>query len=69
MDSNPHKQNNLLPGSHIPIMAPEEIPRLHPDYVIILPWNIKAEIAADLRKMPGWQGQCVTAVPKIEVFR
>lgn len=69
VDSNPHKQNNLLPGSHIPIMAPEEIPRLHPDYVIILPWNIKAEIAADLRKMPGWQGQCVTAVPKIEVFR
>ncbi len=68
VDSNPYKQNNLLPGSHIPIMAPEEITKQNPDYVIILPWNLKVEIAADLRKSSGWTGQCVTAIPHIETF-
>ena len=69
VDSNPHKQDHLLPGSHIPIRAPEEIAHKNPDYVIILPWNLKAEIAADLREISGWGGQCVTAIPCIEVFR
>ncbi len=69
VDSNPHKQNNLLPGSHIPIMAPGEIARRNPDYVVILPWNLRAEIAADLREVGKWDGQCVTAIPRIEVFR
>jgi len=69
VDSNPHKQGRLLPGSHIPIRAPEEIAHMNPDYVIILPWNLKAEIAADLREISDWNGQCVTAIPCVEVFR
>jgi len=69
VDANPYKQNSLLPGSHIPVMAPDHIIEQNPDYILILPWNLRTEIAGGLNRFESWTGQCVTAIPSIEVFR
>ncbi len=66
-DRSPAKQNLLAPGSHIPILAPEALIAARPDYVLILPWNLKGEIAAQLAEIRGWGGRFVTAVPALEV--
>ena len=62
-DRNPHKQSKLLPGTHIPVVSPEELMRAKPDYVLILPWNIKDEIRRQLRDIVEWGGRFVTPVP------
>ena len=67
-DSNPVKQNTYLPGSHIPILSPDQIDIAKPDYVLILPWNLKTEIAEQLSRIREWGGQFVVAVPEIEVW-
>jgi SAM-dependent methyltransferase len=67
-DRNPHKQGQLLPGSRIPIVPPEEIERARPDYVLILPWNLKEEIANQLAGIREWGGQFVVAIPGLTVF-
>ncbi len=64
------KQGRLLPGSRIPIHAPQALADAHPDYVLILPWNIRTEIAAEVRAldgMEGWTGQFVSAIPGLEI--
>jgi SAM-dependent methyltransferase len=65
-DASPHKQGLFLPGSRIPVCAPEAIARLRPDVVLILPWNLKAEIAAQLRGVAEWGGSFATAVPALQ---
>lgn len=67
-DANPAKQGRFLPGSHVPILPPSEVPQVRPDYVLILPWNLKDEIAGQLTFVREWGGRFVTAVPQVEVF-
>lgn len=67
VDANPHKQNTLLPGSHIPVHAPDTLKTLKPDYVLILPWNLQNEIMKDVSYIKEWGGQFLVAVPKVEV--
>lgn len=67
-DKNPHKQQHLLPGSQIPIRAPEAIAEDRPDYLLILPWNLKKEIAAEQAQIRGWNGHFVIAIPQLQIF-
>jgi len=66
-DRNPHKQGKLLPGTHIPVVSPEELMRQRPDYVLILPWNLKDEIRRQLAGIALWGGKFVTPVPLARV--
>lgn len=67
-DLSPHKQDKLLPGSHIPVVAPEEIDRTRPDFVLILPWNISEEIVSSMDQVRSWGGRFVVAVPRLTVI-
>jgi hypothetical protein len=67
-DLSPHKQNALLPGSRISVVSPQAMLARKPDYVLILPWNLKDEVAAQLKEIRNWGGSFVTAIPKISVF-
>ncbi len=67
-DANPHKQNRFLPGSHVPILAPSKIAAVRPDYLIILPWNLKAEIIEQMAAIRGWGGRFVIATPQVEIL-
>ncbi len=67
-DASPYKQGRYLPGSHIPVISPEKIILLKPDYLIIIPWNIKEEIVAQNSFIREWGGKFVTVIPKLEVF-
>jgi SAM-dependent methyltransferase len=62
-DRNPHKQRKFLPGTHIPVVSPEELMQAKPDYVLILPWNLSAEIRQQLADIKAWGGRFVTPVP------
>jgi SAM-dependent methyltransferase len=67
-DRNPTKQGTYLPGSHIPVRAPEEIFKARPDYVVILAWNLRDEIMAKLACIREWAGRFVTLIPDVEVL-
>ena len=67
-DRNPHKQAKFLPGSHIPVVSPEELLRARPDYVLILPWNLQDEIRRQLQGIAAWGGKFVTAVPLTRIL-
>ena len=67
-DKSPHKQNTLLPGSRIPVVSPEALLASKPDYVLILPWNLKDEIASELAELRSWGGKFVIAIPELKVF-
>jgi hypothetical protein len=66
-DRSAAKQGRLLPGSRIPIRAPEAIAQERPDYVFIVPWNIRDEIVSQLSEIRGWGGRFVTAIPELAV--
>jgi SAM-dependent methyltransferase len=68
VDASPHKQGKFLPGSHILVVREDEITRLKPDYVLVLPWNIKNEIMEQLIYTIDWGGRFVVAVPKIKII-
>jgi hypothetical protein len=68
VDANPHKQNKFLPASHIPVMDEQELKKNKPDYVIILPWNLKKEITSQLSYIKDWGGKFVVAIPELEIF-
>lgn len=68
VDRNPYKQGTLLPGSRIPVHAPEKIFETRPDYVLILPWNLRDEIAQQMEGVREWGGRFVVAIPEMEVF-
>jgi SAM-dependent methyltransferase len=67
-DKAPSKQGKLLPGSRIPVLPPAAIGERRPDRVLILPWNLRAEIAADLAQIRDWGGRFAVAVPALEEF-
>ena len=67
VDLNPAKQGRFMPGSRIPIVDMAHLSADRPDYVLILPWNIKAELMAQLQGIGDWGGRFVTAVPALEV--
>jgi SAM-dependent methyltransferase len=64
-DAAPSKQGKLLPGSHIPILAPSALAELKPDWVLILPWNIAGEVMDQQALVRQWGGRFVTAVPEL----
>ena len=66
VDANPHKQNCLLPGSLIPILSPEEIKKTKPDYIIIIPWNLKEEIKNTLSYTKEWGAKFLVLIPQVE---
>ncbi|MCC3158544.1 class I SAM-dependent methyltransferase [Hymenobacter sp. 15J16-1T3B] len=68
VDASPYKQGKYLPGSHIPVLSPEAIREEKPDFVVILPWNISAEVADNLSYIRTWGGQFVTAIPSLHIF-
>jgi SAM-dependent methyltransferase len=68
VDKNPYKQNSFLPGSHIPIYAPEKISESRPDFVLILPWNIKDEVMQQMAHIRSWGGKFVVAIPRVAVY-
>jgi SAM-dependent methyltransferase len=67
VDRNPAKQGRYLPGTHIPIYEPEQLRRVRPDYVLILPWNLRDEISAQLAFVREWGGRLLVSVPRVEV--
>jgi 2-polyprenyl-3-methyl-5-hydroxy-6-metoxy-1,4-benzoquinol methylase len=68
VDRNPHKQNLFLPGSQIPIHSPQRIFETKPDYLVILAWNLKDEIARQMKEIASWGGKFVTLIPEVRVF-
>jgi hypothetical protein len=67
-DANPHKQRHLLPGTHIPILAPEAIAERRPDVVLLLPWNIKEELMDQLAGIREWGGRFAARAPELRLF-
>jgi SAM-dependent methyltransferase len=67
-DANPHKQDHYLPGSHVPIYAPAKVDEIRPDYLLILPWNLKDEIMGQLAHIRDWGGRFVTVAPEPKVW-
>jgi hypothetical protein len=68
VDRNPYKHGKFLPGTHIPIFAPERILETRPDYVFILPWNLKDEIMEQMGIIRSWGGQFVVPIPDVKVY-
>lgn len=67
VDRNPHKQQTYTPGTRIPIYEPDRIAQTRPDYVVILPWNLKHEIMAQLKFIREWGGQFIIPIPEVEI--
>ena len=68
VDRSPHKQGTYLPGSRIPVYGPEKVSETRPDYLVIMPWNLKEEISEQMAAIRDWGGRFVTLVPRVEVF-
>jgi SAM-dependent methyltransferase len=68
VDRNPHKQGRFLPGTHIPILGPERIEQTRPDYLLILPWNLKEEIMGQMGTIRQWGGKFIVPIPRVAVF-
>ena len=68
VDRSPHKQGLYLPGTHLPVFAPEKLDETKPDYVLILPWNIKDEIMEQVGHIRKWGGKFVVPIPRLEVL-
>lgn len=67
VDASPHKQGRYLPGSRIPVVAEARLRESRPDFVVILPWNLREEITAQLAYIREWDGQFVTTIPQLAV--
>ena len=67
VDRSPVKQGKFLPGTHIPIYAPEHLAKTKPDYVLVLPWNLRDEISRQLSYVGSWGGKLVFPIPELEV--
>jgi hypothetical protein len=68
VDRSPHKQGLFLPGTHIPIYDPERIQETKPDFVLVLPWNLKDEIMEQMSFIRRWGGQFVVPIPRVQVY-
>lgn len=69
VDRNPYKHGRVTPGMHIPIHPVEMIDRVKPDYILILPWNLKQEIATQMRHVADWGAQFIVPIPNVEIIR
>ena len=68
VDRSPYKQGTFLPGTHIPVMHPDKISETKPDYLLILPWNLKEEIMTQMAFITEWGGKFVVPIPEVQVF-
>jgi SAM-dependent methyltransferase len=68
VDANPAKQGKYMPGSRIPIVAEARLKEARPDYIVLLPWNLKTELTQQLQYVREWGGRYVTAVPALEIL-
>ncbi len=68
MDRNPYKHGRFTPGTHIPIYAPERLQEARPDFILILPWNLKDEIVEQLAYVREWGGRFVVPIPRVTVL-
>jgi SAM-dependent methyltransferase len=68
VDRSPHKQGRFLPGTHIPIYAPQRIRESKPEYVLILPWNLRDEIVEQMAHVAQWGGKLVIPLPSVQVL-
>jgi hypothetical protein len=68
VDRSPHKQGNYLPGTRIPIYSPDKIRETKPDYLLLLPWNLKDEIMKQMADIRAWGGKFVVPIPRVQVF-
>jgi 2-polyprenyl-3-methyl-5-hydroxy-6-metoxy-1,4-benzoquinol methylase len=68
VDRSPHKQGSYLPGTHIPVHAPEKLSETKPDYVVILPWNLRDEVVSTMSHIREWGGKFVVFIPEVEVI-
>ncbi|NNF56305.1 MAG: SAM-dependent methyltransferase, partial [Acidimicrobiales bacterium] len=64
----PHKQGLFLPGTQIPIFGPDHVAQTKPDYLLILPWNIKDEVMEQMAHIRDWGGKFLVAVPEMQVL-
>jgi 2-polyprenyl-3-methyl-5-hydroxy-6-metoxy-1,4-benzoquinol methylase len=69
VDLSPYKQGLFLPGTHLPIFSPEKISETKPDYVLILPWNLKDEVMNQMAHIREWGGQFVVPIPELKVYQ
>ena len=69
VDLSPHKQGLFLPGTHLPIFSPERIRETKPDYVLILPWNLKDEVMNQMAHIRVWGGQFVVPIPELKIYQ
>jgi hypothetical protein len=67
-DRNPLKQDHLLPGSRIPVRAPDAVADARPDYLLILPWNLADEIMEQMDHIRSWGGRFVVPVPRVRIL-
>jgi hypothetical protein len=67
VDRSPHKQGMFLPGTHIPIHAPDKLAETRPDYILVLPWNLREEITEQLEYVGSWGGRLVFPIPALDV--
>jgi SAM-dependent methyltransferase len=67
VDRSPFKQGKFLPGTHIPIYAPERLAETRPDYILVLPWNLRDEISRQLGYVGSWDGKLVFPIPELEI--
>jgi SAM-dependent methyltransferase len=67
VDRSPVKQGKFLPGTHIPIYAPERLAQTQPDYILVLPWNLREEITRQLSYVGSWGGKLVFPIPELQV--
>ena len=68
VDRNPRKQGRFLPGTRIPIYSPERLSQTRPDYVLILPWNLKDEIVEQMQVVREWGGRFIVPIPRVEII-
>jgi len=68
VDASPHKQGRFLPGSRIPVVDEARLRATRPDYVVVLPWNLRDEIMAQLSYIREWGGRFVFAVPSLQLL-
>lgn len=69
VDRNPYKHGKFTPGTHIPIYPVERIDETKPDYLLILPWNLKVEVVEQMKGIRKWGGQFIVPIPEAHIYR
>ena len=67
VDRNPHKQGLFMPGSHLPICHPDKVAETRPDYLLVLPWNLREEVIGEMSQVRSWGGQFVVPIPELQI--